>query len=92
MTERDAIWRVTARLGSSLDRGDLGELLDDAGLEVMGVEGAAQPRARVRALRSEMALLVADHGRSVLIEPDPIPGPPRPIPPSPALDPRRGRA
>lgn len=67
--EDDAIWVVTAKLGAGLDGAGLVELIEEAGLEIVEADDGLLPRAVVRAGAAEIALLRADHGRSVAIEP-----------------------
>lgn len=76
MSAGGTVWIVTAKLGAGLDRPGLREILEDAGLEVVEMDGLARPRALVRAAPDEIALLAADHGRSVFVEPGPAEGPP----------------
>lgn len=65
----EATWLVSAKVGAGLDGPGLVELLEEAGLEILEAAGGALPRALVRARPTEMALLLADHGLSVTVEP-----------------------
>ena len=71
MSDEDAVWHVTAKLGAGLGRAEMHDLLEDAGLEVLDIDGTAQPRARIRARDHEIRSLATDHGRSVWVVRDP---------------------